>query len=331
MRISPLSQFLAKLNLLGLNFWLGVVLALPLITFLIILIMVYIKRREENIKVPPIVINHRPRQLSAPLVGVLFRQKIGPREIAAAIIDLALKGYLIVNERGDGYSFGERKALAHLRPYQKAVADEILKGGLRESLSSLKEQPKQELFSKSVSEIYEDIYSEIVQLGYFVESPKSVTLKYKIFGILLFFLSVIGFFSSPLIFPNNLYLVFAFLGVVIASMVIINLSDTMPKRTKKGRSALEDWLGFRKYLIEYPEHVGFEQIQQDIFIKYLPYAVVLGVERQWADHFVNAPIQIPDWYNSFRTIKTLSQFTQGLYPMVDEICKVMVALKEPIL
>ena len=150
-------------------------------------------------------------------------------------------------------------------------------------------------------------------------------------SIFLFFISTIGFFIAPILFPQIPYIIFAFLGVVIASLVVVHLSDTMPRRTSKGRKALENWLAFRKYLSEYSEPVGYEQVQQDVFLKYLPYAVVLGVERQWAEHFTKAPIQVPEWYNSFRIIKTLPQFTKGLYPLVDEICKVMVSLKEPIL
>ena len=324
------SRILAALNLAGLDFWLAIAIALPLITFVVLFIMIYLRRKRENIKIPEKFLSVPPTKMDPILVGFLFRQKIGPRELAAEILDLAQKGYLVISEKPSGYNLGERRALEDLSPYDQALADELLKGHLKETLTSFEEQPQKELFSEAVAKIYNQAYNEIAHLGYFITNPKTVVLKYKVFGISFFFLSVLAFFIAPR-FIDPPYIVFAFFGTAIASLIIIGISGSMPQRTKKGQLTLENWLAFRKYLIEYPEKVGYSEIYQESFILFLPYAIVLDCEKEWADHFAKVPFHLPDWYLSYSKITELPEFCKKCYPLIDTITKTILALKEPIL
>ncbi len=326
----PLStKILAALNLVGFDYWLAIAVALPLITFVGLLIMVFLKRKRENIRVPENLIETPPSQMSPMLVGALFRQKIGPREIAAEILNLAIFGYLMIVEKYSGYSIGERKPLADLKSYEKSLSDELLKGHLKESLASLKEAPQKELFSEAVNNIYNQTYNEIARRGFFVVNPRTVFLRYKIFGMAFFFLSVLMFFIAP-VFVDPPYIVLAFFSASLVSLMIIALAGSMPTRTRASQVELEKWLAFRKFLIEYRHLAGFAEIYQDQFIKYLPYAVVLDCERQWANHFAQAPFRVPDWYQPYYEIGSLPEFTKHSYPLIDTIAKTMLSLKEPI-
>ncbi len=324
------TRILAVLDLTGWDFWLAIAVSLPLITFVILFIMIWLKRKRENIRVPQKSISVPPSKMDPILVDALFRQKIGPGGLAAEILDLALRGYLVISEKPSGYSLGERKPLADLKSYDRALTDELLKGHLKETLTSFKEQPQKELFSEAVAKIYNQAYNEIARLGYFVINPKIVALKYKIFGIIFFFLSVMAFFIAPR-FTDPPYIVFAFFGAALASFIIVGIAGSMPRRTKKGQSTLEDWLAFRKYLIEYPEKVGYSEIYQEAFVLFLPWAIALDCEKEWADHFTKVPFRLPDWYLSYSTISDLPQFTKRFYPLVETITKTILALKEPIL
>ncbi len=324
------TRILAALNLTGLNFWLAVAFGLPLITFVILFLMIYIRRKRENIRMPEKAITEPPSKMSPILVGVLFRQKISSREIAAEILDLAEKGYLVISEKPSGFNLGERKALEDLSSYDQALADELLKGHLKETLTSFEEQPQKELFSEAVSKIYNKAYQEIARLGLFILNPKTVAWRYKTFGIFLFFVSALAFFVAPG-FVDPPYIVFAFFGAAFASLVIVGIAGSMPRRTKKGQQALADWLAFRKHLIEYPEKVGHSEIYREKFIKFLPYAVVLDCEKEWADHFAKVPFHLPDWYLSYSKITELPEFCKKFYPLIDTITKTILALKEPIL
>ena len=102
-------------------------------------------------------------------------------------------------------------------------------------------------------------------------------------------------------------------------------------RTKKGRRALSDWLAFRRYLIRYPKQTTAAEAQREEFINYLPYAVVLGCEKEWANHFSRIPFNLPEWYLSYHEIGTLPKFTQRLYPMIEIITQTLMALKEPLI
>ncbi len=324
------TRILAALNLTGLDFWLAIAVGLPLITFVILFLMIYIRRKRENIRVLQEIITEPPSKMSPILVGVLFRQKISSREIAAEILDLAQKGYLIISEKPSGFNLGERRSLVGLASYDQALTDELLKGHLKETLTSFEEQPQKELFSEAVSKIHNKAYEKIARLGLFILNPKIVALRYKIFGIFLFFSSALAFFIAPR-FVDPPYIIFAFFGAALASLVIVGISGSMPRRTKKGQKALANWLAFRKYLIEYPEKVGHSEIYREKFIKFLPYAVILDCEKEWADHFAKVPFHLPDWYLSYSKITELPEFCKKLYPLIDTITKTILALKEPIL
>ncbi len=110
----------------------------------------------------------------------------------------------------------------------------------------------------------------------------------------------------------------------------MRMSNQMPVRTPKGQKALSEWLAFRQYLINYKKP-GYREIVQNTYFKWLPYAVVLGVEKQWASHFANVPFKNPEWYAAFQEFHSVPQFTADFYPMIDYIADIMESLREPTL
>jgi hypothetical protein len=331
-KIPLADQILKILNIGGFNFWVITTIALPVLVFLVLLIMLLIKRKRENIHTPENYLPHPPSNMDPILVGLLFRQRISAREITGEILSLAIKKYLMILQKYNGYTLGERQSTTSLESYDRALVDELLKGHLKETLANLKEQPQEELFSQAIYRVYNKAYESIAKLGYFVRNPKTVAITYKFYGMVLFFASVIAFFVTPF-FVDPPYITFAFFGTAIASLIIIDLSSKMPYKTKVGQIALEDWLAFRKYLINYPDKPAFNEISQDKFIDYLPYAVVLDCEKEWADHFVSVPFKMPDWYTPYEysEITSLTEFTKSFYPLIDSISATMLSMKEPIL
>ncbi len=96
-----------------------------------------------------------------------------------------------------------------------------------------------------------------------------------------------------------------FVALGISGFVVVIFSWFMPRRTEKGRRAYEHILGFKRYLaVVEKDRLAFHNPPQrtpEIFEKFLPYAMVLGVEKEWARQFESMTLPKVEWYsgNSF--------------------------------
>jgi uncharacterized membrane protein len=98
--------------------------------------------------------------------------------------------------------------------------------------------------------------------------------------------------------------IFGSLGVlssVVAGGIIIAFAFIMPARTEKGAEMKEYILGFKDYLsVVEKDRLKFANAPEkkpDRFEKLLPYAMVLGVEKEWAQQFEGIYNQQPSWYS----------------------------------
>ena len=111
--------------------------------------------------------------------------------------------------------------------------------------------------------------------GYYVENPGKVKRQYVIAGGVLMGL---GFLIS-----------FANLALVLCGIIILIFGLSMPKRTPLGAEARERILGFKEYLrVAETDRINFTDAPEKspkVFEKFLPYAIVFGVEKKWAEKF----------------------------------------------
>ncbi len=64
----------------------------------------------------------------------------------------------------------------------------------------------------------------------------------------------------------------------------------------EGRRLKREWLGFKLYL-QTAERDRLRNLQPNEFSKYLPYAIVFGVERNWARAFDSLALPQQEWYS----------------------------------
>ncbi len=114
---------------------------------------------------------------------------------------------------------------------------------------------------------------------------------YGIFGFILLVATLI----ASLIFLSMYYSPKIFLITAVlfgaTAIVVIVFSALMKAYTPEGRKVTDHILGFRMYL-DATEQQVFQQLmppQQtlELFERYLPYAIALGVENHWAEKFDN--------------------------------------------
>jgi hypothetical protein len=71
----------------------------------------------------------------------------------------------------------------------------------------------------------------------------------------------------------------------------------MPRKTVAGAVAAAKWRAFQRYL----EHIDqFERLDtaQDLFERYLPYAIAFGLEKSWITTFSRVATPAPRWWGS---------------------------------
>lgn len=249
--------------------------------------------------------NVRPGEL-----GTLVDEKADPVDVTATLIDLAVRGYLRIEEvpranpkkkPKDWTLVALREPDASLLEYEALLMDEIFTGRPTVKLSDLKTT-----FASSMSKVQDRLYDQVTRIGWFRANPKSVRGSWLAAGIALIVVAgitlVLAIALSESGVPgllNGVGLIPIALGIV--GVVVLVCASHAPARTEEGTAVLAESLGFRTYLTTAEaDQIRFEE-GEDVFSRYLPYAIVFGVAERWARVFAQLAAQgravaQPGWY-----------------------------------
>jgi uncharacterized membrane protein len=247
-----------------------------------------------------------PDQLTPSEVGTLVDNSADMRDITAAIVDLAVRGYLVIEERTKEHLMGlwkdkdyvfvlqkGRSEWTALKAHEQALLDGIFDQGVageRVSMSSL-----HNVFYKSLPGIKNAIFGSLVSRGYYRHRPDTLRSTYLAAGLIVGVLAIwggtslgrsLGMAGFPFI-----------LAGIVSAAIICGFGWFMPARTASGARTLEGVLGFEDFLA----HVEADRFNRmiktpEMFEKFLPFAMALGVERNWSKAFQNICTQPPSWY-----------------------------------
>ncbi len=215
------------------------------------------KGRDPRLQ--PIAAQYNPPDgLSPSEVGTLIDNSVDMRDITAAIVDLAVRGFITIEEKDKSSMMGlvhDKEYIFHLKRTSeewtalKPHEQELLKGLFVEgagkdqtvSLSDLHNR-----FYKYIPAIKNYVFDALVEHGYYRRRPDSVRGAYLAGGVVVGFLSIWG--GIPLAkmlgmapFP------FAIAGMLTAAVICI-FGWFMPARTISGARTLENVLGFEDFL-----------------------------------------------------------------------------------
>jgi uncharacterized membrane protein len=271
------------------------ILALPLFTFIFLFSLWWTRGRDPKIRQPIIAQYSPPSGLTPAMVGAIIDEKVQNKDISAEIIYLATKGYLrITRLKKDGLLFKKSDWLLeklkepgqNLSACEQKLMDYLFYTRPSVKLSSLKDS-----FYQHLKEIRKCIYWQTVEKGYFFKNPQKVRSLYLGLGLAIF---VGGWFLGP---------TFDWSGVIsawLSGALFIIFSQFLPARTKKGAQMRKYILGLKEYLkVAEKDRIKFHNAPDKTpkhFEELLPYAMVLGVEKEWAKQFKDIYNQPPDWY-----------------------------------
>ena len=257
-----------------------------------------------------------PKNLKPGELGVLIDEKAHMHDITATIIDLAVKGYLKIKQKKTkgmlwgynySYTFIKLKSGGGLSGYEKKIYDAVFSAKSNEvSLEYLKEK-----FYKNLPGIKSKLYSKVVRLGLFEKNPDNVRKDFSNIGCAISFLLTIPFIILAVFMDSPYY----FLMILIA-VGLIFVSKIMPKKTRKGVEVYEQVLGYKMFL-KATEQDRLKTLYspkdyKDVFQKHLPYAIVMGVEESWIEHFDGLFKGKLDWYKSSGAFN-MSGLSSGLH------------------
>lgn len=253
-----------------------------------------------------------PEYLPPKDVGVLqssgiLHQNFATSAISAQIIDLAVRHYIKVYEEKEKKLFKDKvaysveliKAPTDLRSEEKDVVDMLFGEGAavgaRVKLSDLSTT----LYKKSAA-LGKKLDKQLAAEGYFVKPPSQVFQTYIAWGVGLV---IVGFIFPPFT-----------VGLLVAGVIVLVMARLMPARTQKGVDMRDYLYGLRDYMklaesdriktLQSPHgrltekiDTGDEKQLVKLYERLLPYAMLFGIEREWAKEFANLyHEQSPDWY-----------------------------------
>lgn len=314
----------------------GIGLIIPLVTSITLLVVIIksARRRVAGTRLPATSV--LPDHTSPAVIGVLYRGQIGPREIAATLLDLANRGYLHVYRNGDEFRFAIPSYLGDerfkdIKPFEKFLLSKLFQPDkVTSDVKEIGYRIGQHLFSRKITAVMLDIYQQAVVNGYYTINPYKMHKRYKALAIIEFFLGLIGLLTTLFI-KNDYQMIFViiFISTIISSFLIFLLAPTVPQRTEAGAAALKHWLAFRKFLCK-PQPIAYSDQMQEVYMNYLPYAIVFQVEVEWAQRFAKSPFKMPEWLDAPSDITNVEDFANSIYPLVGYVGAIILQSRIPI-
>ena len=263
---------------------------IPLVVFVGMFLLWW--RRGRDPKVGTVAPEYKPPEKVGPAeAGVLLDDLVDPRDFAAAIVSLAVKGHLKIREiwddgRGrepEDFDLVAQSSNQPLTKYEEAVLGALLGGKQQRTLRDL----KYKLYDK-IPGLAARLYMDLTEAGYYVANPERVRNAYGGGAVVLLFLAVaVGMFLS------SLYLGLA-LGV--SAVIVFGFSRFMPAKTGRGIEALRQVLGLQEYIRRAEvDRIEFAAKEKH-FEELLPYAMALGLTELWTGKFEGLIREPPGWY-----------------------------------
>jgi uncharacterized membrane protein len=96
---------------------------------------------------------------------------------------------------------------------------------------------------------------------------------------------------------SNLNILFIISNIILSFILYLYFIKYNPTLSLKGNDLWRQIAGFKLYL-EKAEKYRMQNLTPEIFEKYLPYAMIFGIEKKWAKNFESIVTQNPNWYHS---------------------------------
>ena len=234
-------------------------------------------------------------------IGTLVDERVDPIDVTATLLDLAVRGHLLITElpRESAYARTEwelsrRVGADALQPYEHELLDSVAAEGGTARVSDLAGRVQE-----SIGQIQDKLYDEMVVNGWYERRPDTTRTRWSR-------RATIGIAAAVLL--TVLLAVFTEFGLVGIALIALSLglmfvAQEMPARTPKGAALLAGLGALRSDLMSHPTNQMPPGAELREISEVLPYALVLGGADRWLDALVAAdddeaadPVDL-SWYH----------------------------------
>jgi uncharacterized membrane protein len=246
-----------------------------------------------------------PDKLTPGECGTLVDNEAAMRDITATLVDLAVKGYLTIEQKDQSHLLGlshTKDYIFHLkksagewasaRPHEAQMLAALFDNG---ASTDVKLSDLQNHFYTQLPAIRDSIFAALMTDNYYLHRPDTVRQGYFGAGLAIGFLMVAG--NGFLAHATGIASPTWIIAGIASGLIICVFGYFMSARTVTGQRALEKVLGFEDFLGRtQKDQIERLQTTPDLFEKFLPYAMALHVEKKWVQAFSGIAMQPPSWY-----------------------------------
>lgn len=224
-----------------------------------------------------------PEGMTPGLCGVLMDEKADPLDVSATVVDLAVRGFLRLEQVGDEGGRHRDFAIRFVRPADSSLTayEAGLLSGLQAHAGGADAVMLSELktrFATEFSAVRSSMYEETMRRHWFRRRPDHVRGVWIGIGLLAL---VVGGAAAAALIALTRYGLLA-VPLVLPGLLILGTAGKMPSRTAEGRRQLELCVGYERFLeVADAEELRFTERQYD-YVAGLPYAMVFGITHRWA-------------------------------------------------
>ncbi len=307
----------------------NLILFLPVIVLLVMFYLWYRYGRDPRGRETIIAEYEPPAGLTPILTGSLVDERVDSRDLTAGIVYLAQQGFLTIKRQKQGkwfkqvdYQLTLTKDLDRLpeiaeKDLIRSIFGNKVKAGQMIAVSDLKYDRS---FAKEIKKIKKKVYQQMVKRGFFARNPLRVRNVFVTGGMFIMSLSFV------FVVFNEMF-TWSFFA---SGLIILFFGFFMPRKTKYGVMLKEKILGFKEFLsVTDKERFKFHNTPSKSpqqFMEYLPYAIALGVEKEWAEQFAEMYMDPPKWYQGdFAKVFVAQQLVEELQGFSSKFNGVMAA------
>ena len=267
-------------------------------------------KRGRDPKEGSSAVQYEPVKGASPAeLGTLVDNKADMPDITATLVDLAVRGFIRIEEVTESHLLGLSKSTdyifhilrdpsqwtglkQHEQRYLEKLSELAPIGETSVRLSDMRNK-----FFGALPKIRDAIYEELVASGYYLERPDKVQAKW---GGLALFIAAAGAVAAIFAIKGAWVMIspLVLIGATVESTVIMFIfAAIMPARTVAGARARQDTLGFKEFLTRVDSERYRRMITSpEMFERFLPFAMAFGVEEKWAKAFEDIYREPPTWY-----------------------------------
>jgi hypothetical protein len=212
-------------------------------------------------------------------VGTVADERVDPIDVTATLIDLAVRGHLVINELPRENEFARTDWAIRrvdgddgLLPFEQLLLDGIAAPGSSVRVSDLAGKVQE-----SIGGIQNALYDEMVSNGWFERRPDDTRNRWTQLALAALIISVVvtGVLAA--------FTTFGLVGLalIVLSLGLVYIAQEMPARTAKGTALLGGLGALRSDLMSHPTNQMPPGSELREISEVLPYAIVLGGSDRW--------------------------------------------------